>query len=64
MDGDRREPFGARLNVGAIIALGAFGAFIFLAAIITTVVILVRRYVSYIMKKRYSLLHFNGGQFT
>ncbi|XP_066156690.1 uncharacterized protein [Euwallacea fornicatus] len=43
VDGDRREPFGARLNVGAIIALGAFGAFIFLAAIITTVVILVRR---------------------
>lgn len=43
IDGERREPFGARLNVGAIIALGAFGAFIFLAAIITTVVILVRR---------------------
>ncbi|KAL1518181.1 hypothetical protein ABEB36_001843 [Hypothenemus hampei] len=43
VDGERREPFGARLNVGAVIALGAFGAFIFLAAIITTVVILVRR---------------------
>ncbi|XP_050300518.1 uncharacterized protein LOC126739043 [Anthonomus grandis grandis] len=43
VDEERREPFGARLNVGAIIALGAFGAFIFLAAIITTVVILVRR---------------------
>uniref|UniRef100_A0AAR5PZ31 Sushi, von Willebrand factor type A, EGF and pentraxin domain-containing protein 1 n=1 Tax=Dendroctonus ponderosae TaxID=77166 RepID=A0AAR5PZ31_DENPD len=43
VDGDRQEPFGARLNVGAIIALGTFGAFIFLAAVITTVVILVRR---------------------
>ncbi|KAF7263969.1 hypothetical protein GWI33_000807 [Rhynchophorus ferrugineus] len=42
VDGDRREPFGARLNIGAIIALCAFGAFIFLAAVITTVVILVR----------------------
>lgn len=44
VDGEnRQEPFGARLNVGAIIALGTFGAFIFLAAVITTVVILVRR---------------------
>ncbi|CAH0548073.1 unnamed protein product [Brassicogethes aeneus] len=43
VDGERREPFGAKLNVGAIIALGAFGAFVFLAAIITTIVILVRR---------------------
>ncbi|KAH1008514.1 hypothetical protein HUJ05_009064 [Dendroctonus ponderosae] len=42
VDGDRQEPFGARLNVGSIIALGTFGAFIFLAAVITTVVILVR----------------------
>ncbi|KAF2906005.1 hypothetical protein ILUMI_00172 [Ignelater luminosus] len=41
--GERREAFGARLNLGAIIALGAFGGFIFLAAIITTIVILVRR---------------------
>lgn len=43
VDGERRETFGARLNVGAIIALGAFGGFVFLAAIITTIVILVRR---------------------
>ncbi|KAF5278300.1 hypothetical protein FQR65_LT03568 [Abscondita terminalis] len=43
IDGERREAFGARLNLGAIIALGAFGGFIFLAAIVTTVVILVRR---------------------
>ncbi|XP_031346688.1 uncharacterized protein LOC116173386 isoform X1 [Photinus pyralis] len=43
VDGERREAFGARLNLGAIIALGAFGGFIFLAAIVTTVVILVRR---------------------
>ncbi|XP_060535402.1 uncharacterized protein LOC132707526 isoform X2 [Cylas formicarius] len=42
IDGDRKDPYGARLNVGAIIALGAFGAFIFLAAIVTTIVILVR----------------------
>lgn len=43
VDGERREAFGAKLNLGAIIALGAFGGFVFLAAIITTVVILVRR---------------------
>ncbi|XP_072396415.1 uncharacterized protein [Diabrotica undecimpunctata] len=43
IDGERKEPFGAKLNLGAIIALGAFGGFIFLAAIITTIVILVRR---------------------
>ncbi|XP_049819681.1 sushi, von Willebrand factor type A, EGF and pentraxin domain-containing protein 1 isoform X2 [Aethina tumida] len=42
VDGERRETFGAKLNVGAIIALGGFGAFVFLAAIITTIVILVR----------------------
>ncbi|KAK9877979.1 hypothetical protein WA026_020194 [Henosepilachna vigintioctopunctata] len=40
---ERREPFGAKLNLGAVIALGAFGTFIFLAAIITTIIILVRR---------------------
>ncbi|XP_065160832.1 uncharacterized protein [Atheta coriaria] len=40
---ERREPFGAKLNMGAIIALGSFGGFVFLAAIITTIVILVRR---------------------
>jgi len=43
IDPERREPFGAKLNMGAIIALGAFGGFVFLAAIITTIVILVRR---------------------
>nr|CAH7713270.1 unnamed protein product [Callosobruchus chinensis] len=43
VDGERRETFGAKLNLGAIVALGAFGGFIFLAAIITTIVILVRR---------------------
>ncbi|KAJ8962939.1 hypothetical protein NQ314_005656 [Rhamnusium bicolor] len=43
VDGERRETFGAKLNIGAIIALGAFGGFVFLAAIITTIVILVRR---------------------
>lgn len=43
VDGERRETFGAKLNLGAIIALGAFGGFVFLAAIITTIVILVRR---------------------
>ncbi|XP_065344152.1 uncharacterized protein LOC135942124 isoform X2 [Cloeon dipterum] len=32
-----------RLNLGAIIALGVFGGFVFLAAIITTIVILVKR---------------------
>ncbi|XP_046667039.1 uncharacterized protein LOC124358766 isoform X4 [Homalodisca vitripennis] len=40
---DRRETFGAKLNLGAIIALGVFGAFVFLAAVVTTVVILIRR---------------------
>ncbi|XP_044269189.1 uncharacterized protein LOC123014242 isoform X1 [Tribolium madens] len=43
VDGERRETFGAKLNLGAVIALGAFGGFVFLAAIITTIVILVRR---------------------
>lgn len=38
-----RETHGAKLNLGAIIALGAFGGFVFLAAIITTIVILIRR---------------------
>ncbi|XP_012256833.2 uncharacterized protein LOC105686509 isoform X2 [Athalia rosae] len=33
----------AKLNLGAVIALGVFGGFVFLAAIITTVVILIRR---------------------
>lgn len=38
-----RETHGAKLNLGAIVALGAFGGFVFLAAVITTIVILVRR---------------------
>ncbi|XP_018327254.1 uncharacterized protein LOC108738356 [Agrilus planipennis] len=38
----RKELFGAKMNFGAIVALGAFGAFIFLAAIVTTIVILIR----------------------
>ncbi|CAK1553966.1 unnamed protein product [Leptosia nina] len=42
VDGDRREPVGARLNIGAVVALGAFGSLVFLIAIITTIVILVR----------------------
>ncbi|PSN56517.1 hypothetical protein C0J52_14785 [Blattella germanica] len=42
VDEERRET-GARLNLGAIIALGVFGGFVFLAAVITTIVILIRR---------------------
>ncbi|XP_061729390.1 uncharacterized protein LOC133534302 [Cydia pomonella] len=42
VDGERRETVGARLNLGAVVALGAFGAIVFLVAIITTIVILVR----------------------
>lgn len=38
-----RETHGAKLNLGAIIALGAFGGFVFLAAVITTIVVLIRR---------------------
>jgi len=33
----------AKLNLGAIVALGAFGGFVFLAAVITTIVVLARR---------------------
>ncbi|KZC05020.1 Sushi, von Willebrand factor type A, EGF and pentraxin domain-containing protein 1, partial [Dufourea novaeangliae] len=33
----------AKLNLGAVIALSVFGGFVFLAAVITTVVILIRR---------------------
>ncbi|XP_052746641.1 uncharacterized protein LOC112055834 isoform X2 [Bicyclus anynana] len=43
VDGDRRETVGARLNIGAVVALAAFGALVFLIAIIITIVILVRR---------------------
>ncbi|EDS28660.1 furrowed [Culex quinquefasciatus] len=41
--GERKESKNARLNLGAIVALGAFGGFVFLAAVITTIVIVVRR---------------------
>ncbi|XP_058127283.1 uncharacterized protein LOC131290698 [Anopheles ziemanni] len=41
--GDRKESKNAKLNLGAIVALGAFGGFVFLAAVITTIVIVVRR---------------------
>jgi hypothetical protein len=34
---------GAKLNLSSIIALSSFGGFVFLAAVITTIVILVRR---------------------
>ncbi|TRY61198.1 hypothetical protein TCAL_01485 [Tigriopus californicus] len=37
-----RETRQAQLNLGGIIALGVFGGFVFLAAIITTIVILIR----------------------
>lgn len=40
---DERTMLGAKLNLGAIIALGIFGGFVFLAAVVTTVVILVKR---------------------
>ncbi|XP_049885104.1 uncharacterized protein LOC126380042 isoform X2 [Pectinophora gossypiella] len=43
VDGERRTETGPRLNIGAVVALGAFGALVFLVAIITTIVILVRR---------------------
>lgn len=33
----------AKLHLGAVIALGVFGGFVFLAAVITTIVILIRR---------------------
>lgn len=35
--------YGAKLNLTSIIALSSFGGFVFLAALITTIVILVRR---------------------
>lgn len=43
VENEQKESQGARLNLGAVIALGAFGGFVFLAAVITTIVILVRR---------------------
>lgn len=43
VENDSKESHSAKLNLGAIVALGAFGGFVFLAAVITTIVILVRR---------------------
>lgn len=45
LDDRIRDPYigGAKLNLGAIIALGVFGGFVFLAAVVTTIVILIRR---------------------
>ncbi|XP_034231710.1 uncharacterized protein LOC117639872 [Thrips palmi] len=43
VDAEKRDTLGAKLNLGAIIALGVFGGFVFLAAMITTIVILIRR---------------------
>ncbi|KOB78882.1 Sushi, partial [Operophtera brumata] len=43
VDGERREPTGARMSIGTVVALAAFGALTFLIAIITTIVILIRR---------------------
>ncbi|XP_014247487.1 sushi, von Willebrand factor type A, EGF and pentraxin domain-containing protein 1 [Cimex lectularius] len=40
---EERTTLGAKLNLGAIIALGIFGGFVFLAAVVTTVVILIKR---------------------
>lgn len=54
-DPTSKESQGAKLNLGAIVALGAFGGFVFLAAVITTIVILVRRLVNFLC-----LLYFSG----
>merc|ERR1712060_63003 len=43
VENNRSETRQAQLNLGGIIALGVFGGFVFLAAIITTIVILIRR---------------------
>lgn len=56
-NGGHRETHGAKLNLGAIIALGAFGGFVFLAAVITTIVVLVRRYIYHIL---FNMKHFGG----
>ncbi|XP_026741573.1 CUB and sushi domain-containing protein 3 isoform X1 [Trichoplusia ni] len=42
VDGERRDPVGARFNIGAVVALGVFGGLAFLISIITTIVIFVR----------------------
>ncbi|XP_075229303.1 uncharacterized protein LOC142328966 isoform X2 [Lycorma delicatula] len=43
VEDEHRHTMGAKLNLGAIIALGVFGGFVFLAAVVTTIVILIRR---------------------
>lgn len=46
LDGDDVQPsstYGARFSISSIIALSSFGAFVFLAALITTIVVIVRR---------------------
>ncbi|XP_039286802.1 uncharacterized protein LOC111056767 isoform X2 [Nilaparvata lugens] len=42
LEDQHRQTMGAKLNLGAIIALGVFGGFVFLAAVVTTIVILIR----------------------
>ncbi|XP_037084905.1 seizure 6-like protein 2 [Pollicipes pollicipes] len=42
LDADQRDA-GPRLNLSGIIALGIFGGFVFLSAVLTTIVIIVRR---------------------
>lgn len=46
-----KETQGAKLNLGAIVAMAAFAGFIILAAVITTIVVLVRRLVKFIVVK-------------
>ncbi|TDG43544.1 hypothetical protein AWZ03_010019 [Drosophila navojoa] len=55
---DRKETKEAKLNLGAIVALGAFGGFVFLAAVITTIVILVRSTPN--SKRRHLAKHFTN----
>ena len=43
VDSNRNPAYSARFNMGVIIALGIFGSFLFLAAIVTTLVVLLRR---------------------
>ncbi|RWS10699.1 sushi: von Willebrand factor type A: EGF and pentraxin domain-containing protein 1-like protein [Dinothrombium tinctorium] len=38
-----KSPVTARLNMGGIIALGVFGGFVFLAAVVTIIIIIIRR---------------------
>ncbi|XP_037937179.1 uncharacterized protein LOC119670829 isoform X2 [Teleopsis dalmanni] len=53
---NRKDTKEAKLNLGAIVALGAFGAFVFLAAVITTIVILVRSTSN--SKRRHNAKHY------